>query len=136
MTRAAIALLAVLTALAGVLGGYWWGRTDGAAVAKARQAAQVVADMEQLLDKHAGLAAQSNAASAALRKAAAHRGEVDRRTTKELKDALGKTADSRVDCRFDAGVMQHLQAARDRASVSAAGGGDGAVPGAARHAGQ
>ena len=62
MTRAAIALLAVLTALAGVLGGYWWGRTDGAAVAKARQAAQVVADMELLLDKHAGLAAQSNAA--------------------------------------------------------------------------
>ena len=131
MTRAAIALLAVLTALAGVLGGYWWGRTDGAAVAKARQAAQVVADMEQLLDKHAGLAAQSNAASAALRKAAAHRGEVDRRTTKELKDALAKNVGDRAGCRFDAGVMQHLEAARERAGRAAAGGGDGAVPGAA-----
>ena len=136
MSRAAIALLAVLVALVGAAGGYWWGRTDGSAVAKARQAEQLVGDMQQLLQQHASLVSRSHAASTALRRAAAERSKTDSRTTKELQDALAKTADSRAGCRFDDGVMRHLQAARDRAASAAAGGSAGAVPGAAGPAGQ
>jgi hypothetical protein len=130
MTRAESALLAMVVAALALLGGYWWGRTDGASVAKAKQAEQLVADMGTLLDKHAGLVTASNAASQTLRRAAAARGQVDLRTTKELKDALAKTADSRAGCRFDAAVMQHLEGARERAAAAAAGSRDGAVPAA------
>ncbi|MCL1960501.1 MAG: hypothetical protein FWG56_01690 [Desulfovibrionaceae bacterium] len=130
-------ILATLIAmLASGFGGYNLGRGNGVAAQQARQDHQAVADLAGLLDSHANLIKQADAASLAMRQAAARREAADRQTTKELRHALDSTAGARAGCLFDSGVLRQLAAARDRAAQAAAGGVRGALPAASASAGK
>ncbi|WP_312679856.1 hypothetical protein [Stutzerimonas nitrititolerans] len=124
---AACALVALCIALvvAWLLGsstGYDLGHAEGqAAAAKQCQKDQLGA-LRQVIDSTKNLTAAANTASQKLSKTISARQQADARTTKEIRDALATTAPQRVDCVFDAGVMQQLDAARHRAAQAAAGG--------------
>jgi hypothetical protein len=117
---AAAFLLVALTA--GSIGGYFVGDAQGTAAEKARQDAKTVTDLTNIIDASNALIIDSNAASKSMREALALRGAQDNKTTQEIKNALAKTASSRVGCRFDDDVMRNLDAARIRAAAAAAGG--------------
>ncbi|GKL08843.1 hypothetical protein NUBL21990_43610 [Klebsiella pneumoniae] len=68
------------------------------------------------------LTAEANKASNALAAQVAARQTADEQSTRELKDALKKTASQRVKCVFDDGVMQLLREARELAATAAADG--------------
>ncbi|WP_261168948.1 hypothetical protein [Serratia ficaria] len=64
------------------------------------------------------LTAQANAASQQLAQQIADRAAADNQSTREIRDALKKTASGRVNCVFDADVMRQLTAAQQRASTA------------------
>ncbi|MBX9935044.1 MAG: DUF2570 domain-containing protein [Burkholderiaceae bacterium] len=128
MSRTALALVCLLTALAALTAGYWRGHRDGQAATVARQDAQTVQDLSAQLTAHADLIEQSGAASRRLRQAMAQREQADQKTTKELRNALSKTADSRTGCVFPADVMRSLANAQTRAAQAAASGIGRALP--------
>ena len=78
------------------------------------------------------LTAEANQASNALAAQVAARQAADQQSTREIKDALKKTASQRVMCVFDDDVMRLLREARQRAATAAAdglsGGDDRKVP--------
>lgn len=88
--------------------------------------------LQKFIDGARQLTAEANKASNALAAQVAARQTADEQSTRELKDALKKTASQRVMCVFDDGVMQLLREARQRAATAAAdgisGGDDRKVP--------
>ncbi|MGR9068632.1 hypothetical protein [Klebsiella pneumoniae] len=68
------------------------------------------------------LTAEANKASNALAAQVAARQAADEQSTREVKNALKKTASQRVMCVFDDDVMQLLREARQRAATAAADG--------------
>lgn len=120
MSRAAIALGALVLALAAAAGGYWRGLADGQAREVARQDADTVSQLSQTLASHNALIKNTNAASARLRQAMSARVALDESFTKEFRNALLATAVDRDGCRFDDGIVRQLAAARDRATTAAA----------------
>ncbi|MDC7940916.1 hypothetical protein [Raoultella ornithinolytica] len=88
--------------------------------------------LNQFIDGAKQLTAEANQASNALAAQVAARQTADEQSTREIKDALKKTASQRVMCVFDDGVMQLLREARQRAATAAAdglsGGDDRKVP--------
>lgn len=126
----------LLAALAGAAPGYWRGRADGRLAERARHDAQLVQQLSAVLEQHGSLVQQSQEASQRLRRAAAARARADDETTRELADALAKTADLRAACVLDAGVLRQVDAARAAAAAAAAGGFAGAVPAAAAQRGR
>lgn len=131
-TVGAVAIAALVCASAG----YLWGRHEGTRLERARADAQAVRDLSALIESHQDLIGQARAASQGMRQALASRRSQDRAATKELRDVLAQTADRRVDCVFDAGVMRSLEAARERAAQAAAGGVLGPVPAAGGEPGE
>ena len=119
----------VVALTAGAIGGYFVGDSHGTDAAKANQDAKTVADLTNIIGANSALIIDSNAASKSMREALALRSAQDSKTTQEFKNALAKTAGSRVGCRFDDDVMRNLTEARDRAAAAAAGGIRNAVPG-------
>lgn len=136
MSRMTLMLAAALLAVAGAGLGYWRGQAAGQAKAQAAHNALALAQVQHALAEHQALIDQSRQASAALRLAVAAQAELDLSTTKDLADALAKTAGQRTGCKLDAGLMRQLAAARDRAGRAAARGLAGAVPAAATDAGR
>ncbi|AVO33656.1 hypothetical protein [Ottowia oryzae] len=136
MSRAVIALGGLLLALGAGAGGYWWGHGNGKAAEVARRDADTVAKVTAQLEAHQGLIDDANAASAALRGAAATRAANDRKFSKEFRDALKNTAGDRAGCRFDDDSVRQLGAARERAAQAAAGGLTATVPRAGPGAGK
>lgn len=65
------------------------------------------------------LTAQANAASRQLAQQIAARAAADDQSTKEIRDALKKTAAARVNCVFDDDVMRQLAEAQQRAAAAA-----------------
>ncbi|PLD17824.1 MULTISPECIES: hypothetical protein [Enterobacteriaceae] len=99
----------------------------------ANQKTQEAGDaLQKFIDGARQLTAEANKASNALAAQVAARQTADEQSTRELKDALKKTASQRVMCVFDDGVMQLLREARQRAATAAAdgisGGDDRKVP--------
>ncbi|HCQ7476715.1 hypothetical protein [Klebsiella michiganensis] len=99
----------------------------------ANQRTQEAGDaLQKFIDGARQLTAEANKASNALAAQVAARQTADEQSTRELKDALKKTASQRVMCVFDDGVMQLLREARQRAATAAAdgisGGDDRKVP--------
>ena len=96
--------------------------------------AKVQAQAAQLESLNTTIAAASelvtaaNTASAAIRNSVTQRQAYDRKTSQELSDVLTATASLRAGCQFDAGVMQRLNTARDRAASAAASGITPAMP--------
>lgn len=107
---------------AGAIGGYFVGYSQGMDKQRNQQHAQTVADLTNIIDASIGLINDSNAASKAMRDALAARSALDAKTTKDLKNALAKTAASRADCRFNDDIMRELTQAHERAAAAAAGG--------------
>lgn len=130
MSRPTLLLLALAAAFAGATGGFYFGVADGRARQAGEQAAETVQSLTDVIDAHKGLVADANAASRAMRQALAARAQADLKSTRELKDALARTASSRTGCVFDDGVMRQLDAARERAAAAAAGGIRPALPAA------
>ena len=119
-------LLTALCALCGWLLGDWTGYRKGVSAGeqaqKAKVDAQSVLQLKALLDGSQRLITEANASSAQLRTDIAQRGQAEQAFIKDFSHALSTTAPGRAGCVFDAGVMQRLEAARQRASDSAAAG--------------
>jgi len=128
MNLATWILAVLISALASLGGGYWYGKADGRAEERARQDSKTVKDLGEIISSQTKLIQDANAASSAMRQATARREAADRKTTEEFNHALAATADSRAGCVFDAGVLRQLAAARDRAAQAAAGGIRGTLP--------
>ncbi|EPK4543375.1 hypothetical protein [Serratia marcescens] len=114
--------------------GYQRGAGDtriAAADQKTREAGDA---LNQFIAGARQLTAEANKASNALAAQVAARQTADEQSTRELRNALKKTASQRVLCMFDDDVMQQLRDARQRATTAAADGlsgrDDGAVPAA------
>ena len=131
MSAAKVALIALVVCLAAAVGGFFYGKHQGALAESAKRDGKAVADLTQLITSHQGLIGQANRASLALRAVVAARLEADNKFLQEFKDALKPTAASRAGCVFPADVMRQLAAARDRAAKAAASGIAGGVPAAA-----
>lgn len=134
--RKALFVLAPLMVVAGFLWvvhqAYLKGKTDAQleyAQEKTRESADA---LQQFINGARLLTAEANRASNALAAQVAARQTADEQSTREIKDALKKTASQRVMCVFDDGVMQLLREARQRAATAAAdglsGGDDRKVP--------
>ena len=134
MGRSTLALVALAFVVSAGAAGYWRGHASGSAAEVARQNAATLNTMDAQLAAHADLVKQSGDASRRLRVAVALREKANTQTSKDLRDALDSTADSRAGCTFPAGVMRQLAQARDAAAQAAASGVGGALPGAAASA--
>lgn len=80
-----------------------------------RQAADA---LNQFIAGAKELTAQANAASQQLAQQIVDRAAADNQSTREIRDALKKTASGRANCVFDADVMQQLVAAQQRAAAA------------------
>lgn len=129
LTDALFALL--LASLAAGGGGYWLGLSEGRSDVQAAHDSKQVDELKRVISTTDGLIKQANVASAELRAQTAARGEFDLRTSKELKDALIKSAGTRAGCRYDVVSLRLLEAARERANKAAASGVLDTVPTAA-----
>lgn len=78
--------------------------------------------LNQFIDGAKQLTTQANQASVLLAQQINARQKADEKSTEAIREALKKTADSRVNCMFDADIMQELARARDQAAASAIGG--------------
>lgn len=123
-----------------ILGTFWFiwhqGYERGAgdvrlevALQKTREAGDA---LQKFIDGAKLLTAEANKAGNALAAQVAARQAADQQSTREIKDALKKTASQRVMCVFDDDVMRLLREARQRAATAAAdglsGGDDRKVP--------
>ena len=131
MSRTKCALIALCLSLAAAVAGFFYGQHQGVLAESAKRDGKVVADLANLITSHQGLITQANNASRNIRTAMAARLLADAQSSKEFKDALASSADSRDGCVFPADVMRQLAAARDRAAKAAASGIAGGVPAAA-----
>ncbi|WP_262120925.1 hypothetical protein [Serratia ficaria] len=120
----------LLGLLVGLAASIWYIRNDsyndGLAAGRlecSRGQTQQAADaLNQFIAGTKALTAQANAASLQLAQQIADRAAADSQSTREIRDALKTTADSRANCVFDTGVMQQLVAAQQRAAAAATNG--------------
>lgn len=125
---AALAIALVVTWLLANHTAHQLGFAEGQASAREQcQLAQLGA-LQDVIDSTKGLIADANTASQALGKTISDRKQADAKTTREIRDALALTAPVRAGCVFDAGVMQQLGDARNRAAQAAASGIRSPVP--------
>lgn len=116
--------------LIGFSGVIWYARHDAynegvskAALACAEAKTQKAADsLNQFIASTQALTSQANTASRQLAIQIAARAAADDQSSREIRDALKKTAAARVNCVFDADIMQQLATARERAATAAASG--------------
>lgn len=86
---------------------------------KTQQAADA---LNQFIAGAKELTAQANQASTLLSQQIDARQLADEKSTEAIREALKKNAASRAGCKFDAGVMQELDGARERAATAASSG--------------
>ncbi|BCZ41311.1 TPA: hypothetical protein K8N54_004824 [Serratia marcescens] len=94
------------------------GLTAGRLECSQGQTQQAADALNQFIAGTKALTAQANAASQQLAQQIADRAAADDQSTREIRDALKKTAGRRVNCEFDADVMQQLAAAQQRAATA------------------
>lgn len=128
MSRTTLALIALVAGLAGALGGYFYGHSQGVTAEAAKRDGQAVEQLTGLITSHQTLIDQANTASAALRRAQTARAAAEMQFSKEFRNALKTSAADRAGCRFDDDIVRQLAAARDRAAAAAAGGSAATVP--------
>lgn len=132
IVRLSDALLTVLiVGIAAAGGGYWLGLNEGQRDAKAAHDSTQVAELTQIISATDTLIQRANTASADLRAQTTARAEFDSKTTRELRDALIKSAGNRAGCRYDVVSLHLLEEARERANQAAASGVLNAMPAAA-----
>lgn len=94
------------------------GVSDARLACSQGQTQQAATALNQFIAGAKELTAQANAASQQLAQQIAARATADDQSTQEIRDALKKTAPSRVNCEFDANVMRQLTAAQQRAAAA------------------
>lgn len=118
-----IKLAIVLALFAAVLAGFLMLRSYyigvGAAGERAKRTSADLQAVIDMIESHKGLIQAANLASGEMNAAVVKRQAADSKTTRSMKNALAKTAGDRVDCRFDAASLQHLDDARERAAEAA-----------------
>jgi len=120
-----------MLAFAGLLGlllAWGSGYQVGGASVRAELAQEDAVNFRQLLAQSQAQLKDSQSQSASLFQRLASRARDDERTTQVLKDALVESAASRASCRFPVGVVQQLDAARQRAAEATTGGLGAALP--------
>ena len=128
MSRTKCALIALCLSLAAAVAGFFYGQHQGVLAESAKRDGKAVTELTDLITSHQGLITQANNASRSIRAALAARLLAVAQSSKEFKDALASSADSRDGCVFPADVMRKLAASRDRAAHAAASGIEGVVP--------
>lgn len=113
-----IPMVAAACAGYGLYSAYNSGYSNGETAADARHDKATVAELRAVLKTNAEQTDQANRASADLRAVIATLDRRDSRTSKELHDALQKTAADRAGCRFDDDSLRLLDAARERAAAA------------------
>lgn len=112
-----------------------YGYQEGLSDAKLECLENQLSDSKQALNsftKAADLAAERvRQADRSLSERIAEQEQRDEQTTRDIKNALKKTAADRVKCVFDVDSMQQLAAARDRATAAVTGGINGHLSGTA-----
>ncbi|EPA9110272.1 hypothetical protein ACQ711_001137 [Serratia liquefaciens] len=106
------------------------GVSDGRLECSKGQTQQAADALNQFIAGAKALTAQANAASQQLAQQIAGRAAADDQSTREIRDALKKTAPNRVNCVFDADVMRQLIAAQQRAAAATTNGVTGRAGGA------
>lgn len=124
-------LIALAAIAALVFAAERWGYVKGYAAASAECQQANIARLGDALTGIEMLTARAQAANLELGKTISNRILADAHAAGEIRDALKTTAHLRVECVLPAGVMQQLDAARDRANTAASAGIDSAVPAAA-----
>jgi hypothetical protein len=123
-------LALVLASVASAGGGVYVGHADGVAETTAKQDAQTVGQLTNLISSHQGLIDTAAQVSRGMRQALAKRQSADAKSTQEFKDGLTPTAGDRAGCLFPADSMRQLAQAHARAAEAAASGIHVALPGA------
>lgn len=129
-------IVAVVAVVVGAIAGGWLllGYVDESAYQRGVIAGKLECqrvDLERLrgvLQHTDALAQAAASASERLSRSVAARVKQDATARQEMLDVLEKTAPARAHCVFDAVLMQHLAAARDRAAQAVTGGIDDPVP--------
>ncbi|HFF9504093.1 TPA: hypothetical protein ACGE99_003769 [Serratia marcescens] len=98
--------------------GHKQGLADARLECSRSQTRQAADALNQFIAGAKELTAQANAASQQLAQQIADRAAADDQSTREIRDALKKTAARRVNCVFDADVMQQLSTAQQRAAAA------------------
>jgi transcriptional accessory protein Tex/SPT6 len=102
--------------------GHKQGLADARLECSKGQTQQAADSLSQFITSTQELTSQANTASRQLAIQIAARAAADDQSSREIRDALKKTAAARVNCVFDADIMQKLAAARERAATAAASG--------------
>ncbi|TQI99263.1 hypothetical protein FHU11_4845 [Serratia fonticola] len=99
-----------------------YGYQEGLSEAKRECLENKLSDSEQALNAFAKAAEQATErvrqADRALSESIAAQELRDEKTTRDIKNALKKSAGGRINCVFDSDSMQQLSAARDRAAAA------------------
>lgn len=95
---------------------------NGLAVARAESQKQTLEDLTAIINNAQVLVEYAGAISGKMQTAIDAREAYDQQTTKEMRNALSRTANTRINCQFDTDVMQQLVTARDRANQAATSG--------------
>ena len=123
-------LAIVLAGGVGFFGGYGRGMDDGAVKVRAAHDSKAVTELHNIINAADALVVSANSASADLRAQTARRALFDTKTSRELKDALSKSAGSRANCRYDVISLRLIEDARTRANAATATGVFDTVPAA------
>lgn len=129
MSKSSIALAVFIWTALVTVAAFFYGQHTQANSDTAKYNGETVSRLTDIITNSATLTADAAHASQAMRDIVNTRTSADMLTTKDLQDALAKNAPDRAGCRFDAGLMQQLTAASDRASKAAAAGLRGTVSG-------
>jgi len=108
-----IGFVSIIAAISGIyLTGYHAGKTSAENTYNAQQLKQ----LSKVIDSTKDLTKEAREASAAIEVAVAKVLETNIKTTRNLNDALKKTAPDRANCTYDSDIMQQLEGARYRAA--------------------
>lgn len=86
-----------------------------------------ISQLQSILTDAEQLTTDANTASLVLNQTISDRVIADTKATQEIRNALSTTAHLRIECVVPIGVMQQLDAARNRANKAAASGFDGSL---------
>lgn len=129
-SKMSICFLVIVVFIGILISCYKHGYNAGLTKAERACTNQTIEQLTELLNGSERLTQQANAASQRLAEQVVARQIADSESTREIKNALKKTASQRVNCVFDVDSLQQLNAAYQRATAATTGGISRAMPAA------
>lgn len=127
-SKVSVSFLIIVVFIGALLGFYKNGYSTGFNKAEKACSQQTIEQLSNLLKKSEQLTERANEASKHLSEQVLARQLADSESTREIKNALNKSAHQRVQCVFDADSLQRITAAYERAAAATSGGIGGTVP--------